>query len=123
MPDPSGSARPAIMRAVSRGPPQHVELEVVVTPLLYRAAREIEEPLPGSRMRPVERVDPAAPVLARVPHDRRAPVGALQEPVGMGRRKARALGDGEGGEPQAGLEALGVDLVREPAVTVREPVV
>src|SRR3989442_1533007 len=76
-----GVREPAVVRAVSRGPQQEVELQVVVAPLLDRAAREIEEPLPGRRMGPVERVDPAAPLLAGVPDDRRASVGALQEPV------------------------------------------
>ena len=118
-----GMRKAAVMRAVSRRPEQEVELQVVVTPLLHRPAREIEEPLPCRRVGTIERVGATAPVLACVPNDRRTPIGAFQEPVRMRRGNARPFGDREGRKPQPGLEPPAVDLVGEPAVAVRELVV
>src|SRR2546430_8646456 len=98
----------------SGGPQQESDLQVIVPPRLDRAARQIEQPLLYLGVGAVQRVDLAAPVVPRVPHDRG--VGAAQQPFGMCGRNARALRHRERSQPQPCLESLGVNLDRKSVV-------
>ena len=100
------------------GPQQEVDLHVVVAPIAHDAARQLAQPRLHLGMRPVERVDLAAPVVAGVPHDRAG--GVLEQPLGVRGRDAGAVGHRERRDPQAGLKRPRVDAIGEPAVPVRE---
>src|SRR5690348_6098284 len=111
----------AIVRRTGRRPAQPVDAEVVVAPFPYDPAGEIEQPLLRFGVRAVERVDLAAPRLARLAYYGAARI--TQQPVGLRRGNPGGLGHAERRHPQTGLEASGVNLVGEPGVAVREALV
>ena len=103
------------------GPVQHIDANVVVPPLSHGAAGELEQPLLDLGMSAVERVDVATPGFANGTHHR--VMGVTQQPVGLRRRHTGSIADAEGRHPQACLETRRVDLVSEPGVSLRKPVV
>src|SRR5207245_10950033 len=81
----------------------------------------IEQPLVRFWVRADARDGLAAPGRTRL--TRPGTARMTQQPVRLWGRNAGALRDAERRHPQARLEAPGVDLVGQPGVAVREPVV
>ena len=113
--------QPTVMRRAHCRPAQQIDSDVVVAPDLHDATCQVEQPLLNLRMGTVERVHRAAPRFTGVADDWTR--GIAQQPVGVGRGESGAFGHGEGREPEPRLEPLGVDLVGEPPVAVRKPLV
>src|SRR6266571_2687165 len=116
-----GAGQAAVVGHAARRPFEKIDLQIVVAPVAYDAAREIVQPLLDPGVRAIEGENAAAPWLAGI-HDEGSPVGrlggTLEEPGWIRSRDVRLLGDREGRHPQACLKARGMHAIGQPPVAM-----